>query len=230
MLRELAEHGAPEGTVVLAEAQTAGRGRLGRRWVATPGSSLLFSLLFRPPEPFLHYASRVTMVCGLALREAVAEVAGLQPALKWPNDLIVERHAGWGKLAGILSEIGAVEPAFLMVGIGLNVNVSQEQLPFLAPNATSLLAELGHPVDRVALLDAFLRRAEALYARLCVGWEPLSQWREALAWLGCSVLASSPTGEVRGVAVDVTEDGALVLRQEDGARVHFPVGDVSLRL
>lgn len=233
VLRDLAVCGAPEGTLVTADEQTAGRGRLGRSWNAAPGSALLFSLLFRPPEPFVHFAARVTMLCGLALRETVAEVTGLCPALKWPNDLIVERAVGWRKLAGILSEIGASEGTapFLMVGIGLNVNTPREQLSLLAPNATSLLAELGQPVSRVALLDAFLRRAEAAYEQLRAGWDPLPEWRAALAWLGASVVVQAPTGEeYRGEAVDVTETGALVLRRDNGVLEHFAVGDVSLRL
>lgn len=231
VLRELAEHGAPEGTMVLAESQTAGRGRLGRRWLATPGSALLLSVLFRPPEPFLTYAPRLLMLCGLALRDAVAAVTGMLPALKWPNDLIVEHGEQWRKLAGMLAEIGVVagEAPFLMVGVGLNVAVPAEQLAAVAPAATSLLVELGRPVDRAALLEAFLQRLEGGYERLCAGWNPLPEWRAALAWMGREVLVKAPSGDVCGVAIDVLDDGTLVLQTgEDVA--YFPVGDVSLRL
>ena len=232
ILRDLAEHDAPEGTVVLAESQTAGRGRLGRRWLATPGSALLLSALFRPPAPFLTYAPRVMMSCGLALREAVAEVTGLAPALKWPNDLIVERGEQWRKLAGILAEIGIVagQAPFLMVGVGLNVATPLEQLALVSPVATSLLVELGHPVDRATLLEAFLQRLEGCYERLRAGWSPLSEWRTALAWMGREVWVKAPTGDVLGVAADVLDDGTLVLQTAGGAVLHFPVGDVSLRL
>lgn len=231
VLRELAEHGAPEGTMVLTESQTAGRGRLGRRWLATPGSALLLSVLFRPPEPFLTYAPRLLMLCGLALRDAVAAVTGMLPALKWPNDLIVEHGEQWRKLAGMLAEIGVVagEAPFLMVGVGLNVAVPAEQLAAVAPAATSLLVELGRPVDRAALLEAFLQRLEGGYERLCAGWNPLPEWRAALAWMGREVLVKAPSGDVCGVAIDVLDDGTLVLQTgEDVA--YFPVGDVSLRL
>ncbi len=232
VLRDLAEDGAPEGTVVLAEEQTAGRGRLGRRWLSTPGGSLLLSMLFRPPEPFLHYAQRVTMICGLALREAVYRVTGIQSVLKWPNDLIVERDARWRKLAGILTEIGTVagKAPFLMVGIGLNVDVYPELQQLCSPMATSLLTELGHSVDRAVLLVDLLLRVEGLYKQLCAGWDPLPDWRSSLAWLGRTVQVKAPTGEVWGVAEDVLDDGTLVLRLENGALVPFPVGDVSLRL
>lgn len=232
VLRDLAECGAPEGVVVLAESQTAGRGRLGRRWSAAPGSALLLSVLFRPPEPFLTYAPRVMMSCGLALREAVVAVTGLAPALKWPNDLIVERGEQWRKLAGILAEIGIVagQAPFLMVGVGLNVETPSEQLSLVSPTATSLLVELGRPVDRAALLEAFLQRLEERYERLRAGWNPLPEWRTALAWMGREVWVKAPAGDVHGVAADVLDDGTLVLQTAEGALLHFPVGDVSLRL
>lgn len=232
LLRVLAEEGAPEGTLVIADEQTSGRGRLGRSWNALPASALLFSLLFRPPEPFLYFAPRVTMVCALALREAIASVTGLWPALKWPNDLIVSHAASWGKLAGILAESGAAAgtPFFLLVGIGLNVNVPRSHLALLAPQATSLLAEVGRPVDRVAVLDAFLSRAEPAYERLRAGWDPLPAWRQALAWLGASVTVHTSHGEVQGVALDVAESGALLVQRQDTGIVEtFAVGDVSLR-
>ncbi|MBN1921607.1 MAG: biotin--[acetyl-CoA-carboxylase] ligase [Anaerolineae bacterium] len=230
VLRDLAERDVPEGAVVVAESQTAGRGRLGRRWVAPPGSALLLSVLFRPPEPFLTYAPRLLMLCGLALQEAVTATTGILPALKWPNDLIVEHGEEWRKLAGILAEIGVVAGAapFLMVGVGLNVAIPAEQLAQVSPVATSLLVELGCPVDRAALLEAFLQRLEGGYERLRAGWNPLPEWRAALAWMGREVVVKAPTGDVCGVATDVLDDGALVLQTGEGV-AHFPVGDVSLR-
>ncbi|MEA3396711.1 MAG: biotin--[acetyl-CoA-carboxylase] ligase [Chloroflexota bacterium] len=232
VLRQLAEEGAAEGLVILADEQTAGRGRLARRWEALPGDSLLFSLLFRPPEPFAYHATRTTMLCGLALRQAVALGAGLTTSLKWPNDLIIERAGDWRKLAGMLSEIGMTggRPAFLIVGIGLNVNIPVESLSRLAPNATSLLAEIGHDVGRVALLDTFLQRTEALVERQRAGWDPLAQWRAGLAWRGRTVQVHLPTETLAGVAEDVDAEGALLLRLPDGSRRRFPAGDVSLRL
>ena len=149
---------------MLAEEQIAGRGRLDRRWHAPAGQCLLMSLLFRPGEPFAHRAARITMLCGLALAEAAAKVAGIEVQLKWPNDLIVAREDGaWRKIAGMLSEIGgaAQQPDLLVVGLGLNVNVPSAALAKLAPNAGSLRAEIGHPVDRVAILDDFLKRLES---------------------------------------------------------------------
>jgi BirA family biotin operon repressor/biotin-[acetyl-CoA-carboxylase] ligase len=234
--RRLAEGGAAAGLVVVADEQTAGRGRFERRWVAPPGTSLLLSVLFRPPAPFFHHASRTTMVCGLAMMEAVRAVAGLDVCLKWPNDLIVTAPGTWRKLSGMLSEIGTQEgePSFLVVGLGLNVNVSTGQLARLSPRATSLLHEVGHTIPRVDLLDAFLRRAEQMLSRSRAGWDPHDTWRAEMAWLGEQVTVHKSTfhtskNVVTGVMEDVTENGALLLRLPDGSLRSFPVGDVSLR-
>ncbi|MGC9399178.1 MAG: biotin--[acetyl-CoA-carboxylase] ligase [Anaerolineae bacterium] len=228
-LLQLAEAGAEAGLVVLAEAQTAGRGRGDRRWFAPPGTALLMSMLFRPQEPFGYHALRTTMVVGLALLESVQSVTGLPVTLKWPNDLILEED-GWWKLAGMLSEVGGAGSDFLVVGVGLNVNVTQAQLTTLAPRAMSLMARLGRPVDRVALLDAFLERTEELCGCLEGGWDPLPAWRERLAWLGQAVEVRTPTEVVRGVAETVDDKGALVLRTLQGGQRCFSAGDVSLRM
>ncbi len=229
---EAGQQGAAEGLLLIADEQTAGRGRLDRRWVAPAGTSLLMSLLFRPAAPFTYTAPRITMLCGLALAEAVAEVTGVAVYLKWPNDLIVGRDARWRKVAGMLSEVGggADGPSFLIVGIGLNVNVPPAVLPDLAPNATSLLAESGRSFERAVLLDAFLTRVETHLAAWRAGADPLRLWRRRLAWLGEAVLLQTPTATVTGIAEDVDDEGALVLRLPDGRRQHFPVGDVSLRV
>jgi BirA family biotin operon repressor/biotin-[acetyl-CoA-carboxylase] ligase len=169
------------------------------------------------------------MLCGLALVDAARGVSGVPVVLKWPNDLIVEGdERRWRKVAGLLSEVGGA-PDFLVVGVGLNVNVPRAQLPHLAPNATSLMAETGRQVSRVALLDAFLRGVEEGYERLRAGWDPLAEWEGALAWLGREVEVHTPTGSRRGIALGVDDGGALVLRLAEGQARSFPAGDVSLR-
>ncbi len=226
------QQGAPAQLVVLANEQTSGRGRLDRRWAATAGDCLLLSLLFYPPPPFEHNAGRVTMLCGLALCEAVVAATAAPVALKWPNDLIVsDVQGGWRKVAGMLSEIGLRDgsPHFLVVGIGLNVNVSPVVLPHLAPNATSLLVETGRRVERRVVLDAFLSRVEVLYRRLEAGEDVLPSWRARLAWMGQPAQLQTPTEIVRGVLDDVDDDGALWVRLATGGRRRFAVGDVTLR-
>ncbi len=147
---------APEGAVVAADEQTAGRGRLGRSWLAAPGTSLLFSINLEPTVP-THRLPELSVVAGLACAEAIREVTGLMPEIKLPNDLLVDGR----KLAGILAE---ARDERVVLGIGINANSSRENLPDAVDNApTSLLAELGVPVDRARLLAAILLELERRY-------------------------------------------------------------------
>jgi BirA family biotin operon repressor/biotin-[acetyl-CoA-carboxylase] ligase len=147
---------APEGAVVAAGEQTAGRGRLGRSWHAAPGTSLLFSLNLRPPVETARLPE-LSVVAGLASAEAIRRVTGLVPEIKLPNDLLLEGR----KLAGILAE---AREDRVVLGVGVNVNVERADLPTdVELEATSLLAELGAPVDRAELLAAILLELERRY-------------------------------------------------------------------
>lgn len=222
----LAERGAPEGTLVLAESQTAGKGRLGRRWFAPPYSSLLMSLLLRPPlEPA--QAQRATMVCALAIVEGVAAVSGLIPRLKWPNDILLRGK----KLGGVLTELEVTRHYLdhVVVGMGLNVNVALADLPPVASPATSLSQEVGYPLCRFDLLVAILERLDVRYMQLLTGWSPHTAWREHLATLGQPVRVGTRHEVIEGVAEDVDADGSLLVRKDDGALRRVLVGDVTLR-
>ena len=226
--KELAARGAPEGAVVVADEQTAGRGRLERRWLAPPGACLLCSLLFRPSlSP--SQANWLMMLCSLAAADAVKEIAGLQVSLKWPNDLITQSQ-NWRKLAGLLTETGMVGERldFVVVGIGINVNVPPEALPDLAPNAASILAETGREVDRAPLLAVFLSGVEVRYERLRAGESPHQEWAARLATLGRPVEVTTSGEPLTGVAESVDQDGALLLRTPDGALQRLLAGDVTL--
>ena len=224
--RELADAGALEGTLVVAGEQLAGRGRLGRRWVAPADGALLLSLLFRPPLD-AGQASRLTMLCGLAAAEAVESCTGLHPDLKWPNDLWL----GDEKLAGMLSEIGLTGERldYVVVGLGLNANFDPQAVEGSGPRATSLLRALGHPVDRLALLAALLERVAVHYAASRAGDAPLDAWRARLVTLGRRVTVSEPGSRYDGVAESTDADGALIVRLDDGARLTVHAGDVTLR-
>ena len=230
--RDLAARGAPEGTVVIADYQTAGRGRLGRRWLAPPGTSLLCSLLFRPP-PGLEsppHPTDLTMLCALAAADAVEKAAGLPVSLKWPNDLVVVRGESWRKLGGLLAETGVSgdRVEFVIVGVGINVNVPAESLPELAPDATSILAETGRETDRDLLLDQFLDGIASRHARWRAGERPWAEWAARLATLGRAVRVVTPEGERHGIAEGVDEEGALLLCTPNGALHRIRVGDVLL--
>jgi BirA family biotin operon repressor/biotin-[acetyl-CoA-carboxylase] ligase len=225
--RRLARAGAPEGTLVVTDYQTSGRGRLDRRWEAPAGSSLLMSLVFRP-RLAAHQVQRLTMICGLSVVDAVEAETHLQVGLKWPNDLVI---AG-AKLGGILTEIeldgNRVDHA--VVGIGLNVNLDPDQLPEdLWMVATSLSQVLGRKVARMPLLRELLRAIEVRYRALQAGQSPLAEWAARLVTLGQPVAVSAMGSCVRGVAEGVDDDGALLVRRDDGRLETVLVGDVTIR-
>lgn len=230
--QEMAARGAPEGTVVTADYQTAGRGRLGRRWLAPPGTSLLCSVLFRPTPDSVppSHATDLIMLCALAAADAVEATAGLPVSLKWPNDLVVVRGESWRKLGGLLAETGVSGDRleFVIVGVGINVNVPAEVLPNLAPDATSILAETGRMTDREVLLDRFLNGVKGRYERWQAGERPWAEWAARLATLGRPVRVVTGEGERYGIAEGVDEEGTLLLRTADGRLYQIRVGDVFL--
>jgi BirA family biotin operon repressor/biotin-[acetyl-CoA-carboxylase] ligase len=221
--RALAEAGAPEGVTVVADEQTAGRGRLGRSWVAPPGVNLYVSILVRPTPAAM---KRLGMVAPLAVAEAVAAVGGPPVTFKWPNDVRV----GGRKLSGILIESGFAGnvPAYAVVGIGLNVNLEVARYPEIAALATSIARETGRPVSREEALAALLNAFERSYE--CPDADAVrAAWRARLETLGQEVDVSFGGRTEHGLAEDVDEDGALILRRADGTRVVLPAGEVTLR-
>jgi BirA family biotin operon repressor/biotin-[acetyl-CoA-carboxylase] ligase len=245
----LARDGAPEGVVVVADHQTAGRGRRDRTWVAPAGGSLLLSALLRPPA---RLAGAVTMATAVALAEGVEDAAGVTPGLKWPNDLVLagpRRHGGGDrKLAGILAEAdwpaavtessgwrepAAHERAVVVVGVGLNVcwpDEDDDAVREVADRAVALNWVLGSAdrLDRVGLLVAFLRRLDRHYGGLVAGGagDVMAEWRRRSVTLGRRVRVDLGPDDVEGRAVDVTPEGHLVLETLDGGRRTLAVGDV----
>ena len=225
---EAAAAGAPEGLVVVAEEQTAGRGRLGRTWVAPPGATLVCSALLRPPWPLEGgTAFLLTASLALAAREAAAACAGVTLGLKWPNDLLAGGGVGGGKVAGILAEVA--RDGAVVVGIGCNLAATAGGYP---PGATSLEALAGHPVGREGFLDVLLSGLERRYGLLVedhvAGNAALvAEARGASATLGRAVRVELPSGEVlEGEAVALRDDGRLVVVRRDGGQVVVEAGDV----
>lgn len=227
VVRKLAAEGEEEGTVVAAEEQTGGRGRLGRSWFSPPGSGLWFSLLLRPAL-LPREVPRLTLVAGLATAKGIAKTTGLEVRLKWPNDLYLDGR----KLGGILTEMEAEldRVHFVVVGIGLNVNVGEEEWPpSLRGTAISLREACGREIPRVSLLQAILRELDDCYRRFLAGEFPalLQEWRQR-AYLRCPVFITLGGEKRRVEAVDVDEEGMLLVRNEDGEISRVVAGDVEL--
>jgi BirA family transcriptional regulator, biotin operon repressor / biotin---[acetyl-CoA-carboxylase] ligase len=227
LLRELALKGGPEGTLVLAEEQTAGRGRRGRIWTSPAGSNLLFSILLRPsmdPEKVF----TLTMALALAIVHALRRVTGLSALIKWPNDLYVRGN----KLAGILTEFGMKDKIldYVVLGMGMNVNWHPPGEQGIRHSATSLLAETGRRFSRNELLLEILRDLEGSYERVLKGEiEALyGQWNELSLILGRQVTIESDTEVIEGKAQRIDEQGALILEEAGGSERRVLCGDVSL--
>lgn len=217
-----AHDGAPHGSVFVAEQQSAGHGRMGRSWTSPPRSSLLFSVLLRPRVPLARW-SWLPLLTGLAVLPAIRGV-GVEPALKWPNDVLI----GERKLAGILAERAGDA---VVVGVGLNVTLSEAELP--VPTATSLALEGAPDVDRAdllaALLHAFGERYDAWEERAGDPAHLLEAYRRSCDTLGRSVRVQLPHApDLIGTAVDVDGDGRLVVQPDEAGAgpVTLASGDV----
>ncbi len=205
----LADAGDPEGTVVVAEYQEAGRGRSGRVWQAPPGTSLLLSVLLRPTTP-LDRLSTLPLAAGVAVAEAIEAVEGevLSVQLKWPNDLWLDEQKVGGILLVARSAAGQSPRAIL--GVGVNVNVDPENLP---PGATSLAVATGVTWDRETLLRQTLHRLDAAYQAWQAdgGAAALAAWRGRAALVGEAVVVEVPGCLRRGVMLGIDDDGSLLL-------------------
>jgi len=226
---DLVRAGAPEGVVVVAEHQTAGRGRRGRRWEAPPGSSLLVSVVLRAPDE--GPCPLATIACALAAVDACADVAGLAPGLKWPNDLVVGPERGIGperKLGGVLAEAPAACGA-VVVGLGLNVRWPGPMPPHLAATATTVEEVAGEAVDRQDLLGAYLdhlddrcRQLAGTAGRLAL----MDDYRRHCITLGRAVRVELPGDRVCvGTVTEITDDGCLLVASSTGTR-RLSAGDV----
>jgi BirA family biotin operon repressor/biotin-[acetyl-CoA-carboxylase] ligase len=206
----LAERGAAEGTVVVADSQRAGRGRRGRIWRDEPGASLLCSILLRPRIPPAMWPL-LSLAAGVAVARALGRVARVAVRLKWPNDVVIDGR----KVAGILLESRASGSSVVVIGIG--INVGQRSFPAdLGPAATSLRLATGAPVDRETLLPTVLEEVATWCGRLeREGFAPVRDaWKAMSAMVGTTVRTDALTGR----AVDLDDDGALVI--DDGRRRH----------
>lgn len=219
---KLGMEGAPEGTVVCAETQTKGRGRLGRNWASPKHKGVYLSIILRPKLSPTESA-KLTLLSAVAVAQAVEKVSGIAANIKWPNDLLIKNK----KFAGILTELRAEadQMKFVIVGIGLNVNNAATQL---VDGATSLRQEAGKAFSRVEVVQEILRAFERWYSHLDEkGFDDvIGVWKERSQTLGKRVKITDPAGVVEGVALDLDHDGGLLIRQDSGVVVKKMAGDV----
>ena len=223
---DLARAGAPEGTLVVADAQTGGRGRLGRKWDSPAGMGLWFSLVLRP-DVEARQSCLISLVGALGVASALRKVYGVGAAVKWPNDVVVKSR----KICGILAEteLKAGRTRFIVMGVGVNVLQGPEDFgPDLAKSATSLKIETGRAVKRARVLADLLGALEEKYLQYLA--EGFGEARKQLLALSPVVgkYARVRTGhkEVEGTALDIDENGALILRTDSGHLLTIVAGDV----
>ena len=227
LAKRLAGQGAPHGTLVAAEYQSAGRGRLGRSWQSPPGSAVMMSLLLFPkfrPE----YASMLTLVMGLSVAQAVQSL-GLPVSIKWPNDVVVSHK----KICGILTEMDLDGEKIRQVVIGVGINVNTEEFPpEVADKATSLLLEAGHPIDRSLLPGLIMENFEKNYERFvqtCDLSLLRAEYEALLANKNQPVRVLAAENPYEGTALGITPTGELLVERKDKTVACVNAGEVSVR-
>ena len=226
VLEKLARDGVQEGVVVFAESQTAGRGRLGRKWVSATGQGLWFSVLLRPEMPPAS-VTQLTIAAATAVARAIRSETGLTPQIKWPNDILIQNK----KVVGILTELSAEldRVRYVVLGIGVDVNVTRFP-PSVAGAATSLAAASGKKFNRAEIAATILRELDADYARVTRGVFPTlaEEWEQQCITLGKRVQIHIGERTIAGRAESLDSDGALLLRTDHGHLERIVGGDVVL--
>jgi BirA family biotin operon repressor/biotin-[acetyl-CoA-carboxylase] ligase len=211
----LAKEGAKQGTIVIADQQAGGKGRLGRVWHSPPGTGIWISILLRP-QLELHRCPQLTLLAAVAIVQAIREQTGLQAMIKWPNDILINRK----KVCGILTELSAESDYinYLIVGIGINVNAPSfpDELRAIA---TSLRIESNREIKRVPIIQTLLQKFEALYfLYLEEGFSPIKQlWEEYAISIGKRVTIRQVNGSMEGIALGIDHEGVLLVQKDDGS-------------
>jgi len=224
--RDLAEKGAPEGTLVIAESQTRGRGRKGRTWFSPSGAGIYASLILRPAIPTSE-ATRITFLTAVAAAETLLHSTDQVVRIKWPNDILINGK----KVAGILTEISAEKGAVDYAVVGLGMNVNTPAFPNdIEETATSILIETGKRFSRAGLLREYLRRQEACLRWLrSSGFKPiLDRWKELADSIGREVRVEMMDKTYIGWVEDIDPEGILILKDKEGVSHRIVSGDVAL--
>lgn len=223
-----AGNGVQEGTLVVADMQTAGLGRRGRSWHSPAGTNIYFTLILRP-SCMPDQASGITLVMALAVAEAIGESCGVRAQIKWPNDVVVNGK----KVCGILTQMNVDGGAIRHVVVGVGVNAGEQDFPpEIAATATSLQVESGRKLSRASLVAAIMRFFEEAYESFMRdgGLAPVRERYESLLVnRGRAVIVLDPKGEYKGIARGINERGELLVEREDGSISNVYAGEVSVR-
>jgi len=217
---------APHGTIIIAEDQTSGRGRLQRNWVSQKGKNLLFSIILYP-EFSIEKISLLPFVGSLAVADAIEKVTALSPTCKWPNDVLVNNK----KICGMLLESSTASSTLGKIVFGIGVNVNQEEFDGnLRFKASSLKNESGVEINRVLLLQSILEELENRYEQLShfPPQQLLNDWKMKALLFGKKITVLESEFSYAATAIDVDEDGSLLIEMEDGRKRNIFAGDVSL--
>jgi BirA family biotin operon repressor/biotin-[acetyl-CoA-carboxylase] ligase len=222
----LAADGAPEGTVVIAETQTKGKGRLGRKWIS-PKGNLYLSVVLRPKIP-IQKAPLITLTGAVAVASAIRTTCGLEAGIKWPNDILICGK----KVCGLLTEMSAEQDRIrhIVLGIGVDVNMAMGELPpDVRGLSTTLAAEAGAKINRTALLQQVLRDLEHWYQKFLANeGDVLNEWKKLNMTVGNRITVSGAGEALDGLAQGVDSDGRLIVRLDNGTIRTLAAGDVTI--
>lgn len=229
LAKELAQKGAAQGTVVIAEEQTKGKGRMGRVWYSPSKEGLWFSVILRPEISPVD-AAKLTLMCAVGVAGTIRELTGIPAGIKWPNDVLIDNR----KVCGILVEMSAETDKinYLVIGIGVNVSLNETKIPGeLGGIAVSLEGQQKLQVTRAELLAALLNNLDILYERFLTGGfaDILKTWKEMSVSLNRWVRVVSGNVLDEGMAFDLDDDGALLLMKKDGTLKRVLSGDVTVQ-
>jgi BirA family transcriptional regulator, biotin operon repressor / biotin---[acetyl-CoA-carboxylase] ligase len=224
----LARTGVPEDTFILSSLQTSGMGRMKRQWNCPAGQGILMSMVLRP-DIDVQMIPQLTLLCGVVAAEAIRETTGCETGIKWPNDIVINGK----KVCGILAQccFSRSGPSYVIMGVGINVNQTDEQLPSdCRETSTSLRLELGHKFSRLRLLERFIVLWDKYFENFLSGGHSFlrPKWMENNITLGRVVNINQGDRLRQGIAVDISKRGGLIVNFSDGMKEEFLAGDLSL--
>jgi len=220
----LAMAGEKEGSIVIAESQSAGRGRMGRKWASPKAKGAYFSVILRP-DILPKEVPGITLFSALSVAKTIRETLSLDAFIKWPNDVLINSQ----KICGVLTEMNAETDKinFVIIGVGININTKKEDLP---KGATSIMEELGRELSRVEVVRDIFKNLDKYYKLFKSGdmGEIIKEYKEFSNFLGTRVQVAYHDTKIEGYAIDVDSDGALILRMDSGLNERILAGDVTM--